>query len=303
MTVQDAGLLEELAPIAAQLVDRHLATSREWMPHAIVPWELGPTVDPERPWSEAESTIPAAVRSSLLVNLLTEDNLPYYFRDIDRMFGGGEVWDVWNRRWTAEEGRHAIAIRDYLILTRALCPDELERARMAQVQCGEVPEPLTPCHGFAYLTLQELATRIAHHNTGKMLEDEAGRLVMKRVAADENFHFLFYRDIATAALEAAPDQMVVAIDHEVRNFEMPGTGIKDFSRHARAIASTGIYDFAVHHDLILAPIVLRHWNIEKLTGLSDEAKQARDRVLHYIERVGKVAERQRERADATPAVL
>ena len=66
-------------------------------------------------------------------------------------------------------------IRDYLTVTRAIDPVQLERARMAQVECGEVPEPATPHDGFVYVALQELATRISHHNTGKLLDGQ-GRL-------------------------------------------------------------------------------------------------------------------------------
>ena len=105
---------------------------------------------------------------------------------------------------------------------------------MAQVECGQVPEPETPLDGFAYVALQELATRIAHHNTGKLLDDQAGYEVMKKVASDENRHYLFYRDLVTAALEIEPSEMVLAIERQVRTFEMPGTGILDFEAHAKA---------------------------------------------------------------------
>ena len=81
--------------------------------------------------------------------------------------------------------------------------------------------------------------------------------------------------------------MVIAIEKQVREFEMPGTGIVDFDAHARAIAKAGIYDFQVHHDQILPPVVLRHWGIEDLTGLSDEAERARDALLTRIRRIGK----------------
>jgi acyl-[acyl-carrier-protein] desaturase len=80
---------------------------------------------------------------------------------------------------------------------------------------------------------------------------------------------------------------------------MPGTGIEDFSEHARAIARAGIYDYGIHHDQILEPVVLRHWRVESLEGLTPEAEQARERVVTFIERVGRVGERQRERAAAS----
>jgi acyl-[acyl-carrier-protein] desaturase len=286
-----AALLDELEPVAGQLLDRHLAQSKEWFPHQLVPWGRGEDFEPDWEWSPDDTWLPPEVRSSLFVNLLTEDNLPYYFRTIEAMFGRDSAWGEWNRRWTAEEGRHSIVIRDYLTVTRAIDPVDLERARMAQVSCGQVPEPDTPYDGLVYVTLQELATRIAHHNTGKLVDDPAGYEVMKRVASDENRHHLFYRDLASAALEVDPSGMVVAIERQVREFEMPGTGIIDFDEHARVIARAGIYDFKVHHDQILVPTVLRHWGVANLTGLSDEAERARDALLKRIERIGKAGQR------------
>jgi acyl-[acyl-carrier-protein] desaturase len=291
--VLDSPLLHELTPVVEELLERHMASSKEWFPHEVVPWSRGRDFRPGEQWNLDDSDIdlPAEVRSALFVNLLTEDNLPYYFRTIESMFGRDGAWGEWNRRWTAEEGRHSIAIRDYLTVTRAIDPVALERARMAQVECGQVPEPQTPADGIAYVALQELATRIAHHNTGKLIDDPAGYEVMKRVASDENRHYLFYRDLVTAALAIDPSTVVEAIDRQVRDFEMPGTGIVDFEAHARAIAKAGIYDFAVHHDSILQPVVIRHWGLEQLEGLDEAGEKARASVLKHIERVGRAARR------------
>ena len=46
---------------------------------------------------------------------------------------------------------------------------------MMQVSRGVVPDPPSVADGIVYVALQELATRIAHRNTGKLLEDPAGR--------------------------------------------------------------------------------------------------------------------------------
>ena len=302
MTAHDA-LLAELEPTAARLLDRHLASAKEWFPHEIVPWSLGRDFEAGYEWSPEEVQLSDEVRSALFVNLLTEDNLPYYFRTIESMFGRDSAWGAWSRRWTAEEGRHSIVIRDYLTVTRAIDPVHLERARMAQVECGEVPEPETPHDGFAYVALQELATRIAHHNTGKLLDDKAGYEVMKRVASDENRHHLFYRDMVTAALEIDPSGMVCALERQVRTFEMPGTGILDFEQLAEAIAKAGIYDFGIHHDQILVPVVLRHWDIEALEGLDAEAEEARAAMVKRIGRIGRAGKRLAERRDERAEVL
>ena len=299
-TYAPEAFISELEPEVGRLLERHLSQTKEWFPHSLVPWSRGRDFEPEWEWSPEETEIPDEVRSSLFVNLLTEDNLPYYFRTIESMFGRESAWGEWSRRWTAEEGRHSIVIRDYLTVTRALDPIDLERGRMAQVSCGQVPEPAQPTDGLVYVALQELATRIAHHNTGKLLEDRAGYEVMKRVAADENWHYLFYRDLCTAGLALAPSEMVEAIERQVREFEMPGTGIPNFYEHAKVIAKAGIYDFQIHYEQILVPVVINHWKVEQLTGLTPEAERARDALLKRIERIGKAGRRQAERRAAEP---
>jgi acyl-[acyl-carrier protein] desaturase len=298
--MDERTLLAALEPHAAELIDRHLATTREWFPHELVPWDRGRDYVAGEQWV-ADDRLSDGVRSALFVNLLTEDNLPHYFRTIDARLGRDGLWGTWARRWTAEEGRHAIVIRDYMTVTRAVDPVALERARMIQVSSGAVPEPPTLVDALVYASLQELATRIAHHNTGRLLPDEAGRRIMTRVAADENLHHLFYRDLTSAALALDPAAVVPAIERQVREFAMPGTGIPDFERHARAIANAGVYDFKSHHDQILVPVVLRHWRLADLDGLDPDAEQARERTLEHIDRVGRIARRMAERRELQPA--
>ncbi len=302
--IEFQGLLNELAPTAERLYERHLTTCKPWYPHETVPWSLGRDFVPGADWDPAEYPLPDAVRSALYVNLLTEDNLPYYFQTIDRMFSRESIWKTWSHRWTAEEARHSIAIRDFLTVTRAIDPRELEDGRMVQMSGGEVPQPETPLDGVVYVALQELATRIAHRNTGKILQETgpdhpgiaAGYEIMSRVATDENFHYLFYRDLATAALEVDPSGTVMAIERQVKDFEMPGTGIIGFAKHSKAIADANIYNLSQHHDQILVPVILRHWGIEKLEGLSAQAEQARERLIVQIGRIGRLAAKMAERA-------
>ena len=290
-----SDMLRDLEPTVAALLDRHLTASKEWFPHEVVPWSEGRDFDPAETWDAGSSPMPDAVRSALFVNLLTEDNLPYYFSTLNRMFGSDGAWGTWARRWTAEEGRHSIAIRDYLTVTRAIDPKALERARMHQVSTGVVPEPEGALDGLAYVALQELATRIAHRATGRMLDDRAGYEVMARVATDENHHFLFYRDLVSAALELAPSATVQAIERQVRDFEMPGTGIVGFEEHSLAIAKAGIYDLQIHHEQILVPVVLRQWKVEELTGLDAAAELAREQLVTRVERIGRAGRHLAER--------
>jgi acyl-[acyl-carrier-protein] desaturase len=293
-------LLDDLQPTVESLLERHLAASKEWFPHEHVPYGRGRDPIAGEVWSEADAdlaghAIDETVRSALLVNLLTEDNLPYYFRTVERLFGADGPWGTWVRRWTAEEGRHAMAIYGYLMVTRAIDPHHLERCRMAQVSGGVAPDPESLQDGFVYLALQELATRISHRATGKMMGDPAGYEVMMRVAGDENLHQLFYRDLAAAAIKADPDGMMCAIERQVVSFAMPGIGIPGFAEHARRIAQAGIYDLAVHHDQILAPVVLRQWDVENVTGLGPAGEQARERLMKRMAKSERVARRVTER--------
>ncbi len=87
------------------------------------------------------------------------------------------------------------------------------------------------------------------------------------------------------------------MERQVCGFAMPGTGIPEFNRHSKAIAQAGIYDFTIHHDQILEPIVLEHWNLAGVEGLSAEAEVARERTIKYIGRVKKAGERMSARRD------
>ena len=301
-------LLNELTPDVERLVERHLATSKEWFPHEYVPYGRGRDPIEGEVWSEDDADLAGAklddtVRSALLVNLLTEDNLPYYFRTVEHLFGRDGAWGYWVRRWTAEEGRHAMAIYGYLMATRAIDPHHLERCRMAQVTGGITPDPDPLQEGFVYLALQELATRISHRATGRLIGDPAGYEVMARVASDENLHQLFYRDLAEAAIKVDPDGMVCAMEHQVMTFSMPGTGIPGFLEHAKRIAQAGIYDLAVHHDQILSPVILRQWDVENITGLSAVGEQARERLMARMVKSERVARRVTERRERTLATI
>jgi acyl-[acyl-carrier-protein] desaturase len=295
--MDDFALLSELEPEAERLLQRHLDTAETWYPHDVVPWDRASRLLTDG-FDYATNNIPDGVRSALLVNLLTEDNLPWYSRTISRMFGASSVWGEWVQRWTAEEGRHAIAMRDYITVSGLLNPHELEDGRMAQVSSAVVPEPETAADGMCYVAMQELATRISHRNTGTMLNDPVGYEVMMRLSSDENKHHLFYRDLVSKLFEISPDKAMEALCRQVMGFSMPGTGIPGFVGHARAIAKAGIYDMAIHYDRILVPLVTRHWAVENVKGLSAVGEQAREKLLSHMERIGKVARRLSERAPA-----
>jgi acyl-[acyl-carrier-protein] desaturase len=282
MTVLDirpSDLTEVLASRLATAIDRHFAVAKEWFPHEYVPWSEGQDFD-GAPYDETQSRLSPAVRAAVQLNLLTEDNLPAYHRELNRAFGDDEPWRTWVDRWTAEEGRHAIALRDYLVVTRSVDPVVLERERMATMATGFRAPDKDMLRTLAYVSLQELATRVSHRNTGKLSGDAGLDRLLARVATDENLHMVFYRDLIAAALEADPAATLTAIATELETFAMPGAGAPQFRRRAAVVARAGIYDMKVHREEIVEPL-LRHWGVYELTGLDAAAEQARDRIAAF----------------------
>ncbi len=290
----ERGLLIELEPEAGRLYDRHMKVAQEWFPHDYIPYRLGRDFDKE-PWTPDQPRLTGVAQTAFEINLLTEDNLPSYHRLIHGMFGSGDgAWINWIGRWTAEEGRHAIVLRDYLVVTRNIDPLLLERGRMIQLEKGyDLASPDT-LHGLAYVAFQELATRISHRNTGRYSNDPVADKIMIRIAADENLHMVFYRDIMAAALLIQPSAAVCAIVDEVLSFQMPGAGIPQFIRKAAQIARAGIYDVRVHRDEVLMPI-LRHWRIFELSNLSEAAEEARRRLAEHLDKLEAAARRFEEK--------
>jgi len=304
--LSQTALLVELEPVVARNLDRHLGLAKEWFPHEYVPWSEGRTFDGPlggEAWSPQDSPIPEVARTALIVNLLTEDNLPSYHHEIATLFGRDGAWGTWVHRWTAEEGRHGTAIRDYLTVTRAVDPVALERARMVHMSEGYVNDHGDEVlHSLAYVSFQELATRISHRNTGRATGDPHCERLLARVAADENLHMVFYRNLLAAAFELAPSQAMRAVADVVADFQMPGAGIEGFARKSVTIALAGIYDLRQHRDEVLAP-VLRQWDVFNVTGLDGDGEAAREQLARQLDDLERAAARFEEKRDARLARL
>lgn len=279
--ISPEGLLNELAAPVEALIHRHYENTHPWYPHETTPWSLARNFTEADPWYPEEYPLSDGVRSSIYVNLLTEDNLPYYTETILRQAPKDHPLNEWTRRWTAEEGRHSMAIRDWALATRALNPVLLEDGRMSQMSGGVVPEPTDMVDMLAYTSFQELATQVAHRNTGRKLDKERnGKEVMAKVAGDETLHHAFYRDAAKVALEIDPDTTILAIARNLRHFAMPGIGIPNFRKHALAINREGIYGKTEFLKSVVRP-TLAAWALNGIADVdikTDKAKAAREEI-------------------------
>ncbi|WP_109557769.1 acyl-ACP desaturase, partial [Mycobacteroides abscessus] len=311
----------ELEPVVEENVHRHLGVTKDWNPHDYVPWSEGKNYKAlgGQDWDPEQSKLSEVAKIAMITNLLTEDNLPSYHREIAMNFTMDGPWGTWVNRWTAEENRHGIAIRDYLVVTRSVDPVELEKLRIAQMTSGfspgqnrqNIPFSESLFDSVVYVTFQELATRVSHRNTGKACaEPVADELeLLKRISTDENLHMIFYRNMVSAGLEIAPNQAVKAVHKVLDNFTMPGYTIPGFRRNAVTIATGGVYDPQSHLDEVVMP-VLRKWRIferDDITGEGEWYREDLARVVtdlkktsadfeevkaKYLERQAKRAERQ-----------
>ncbi|MFI5510141.1 acyl-ACP desaturase [Mycobacterium sp. NPDC051804] len=290
----DLQLLTELEPVVEKNVNRHLTMRKDWNPHDYIPWSDGKNYYAlgGKDWDPEESKLSEVAQVAMLTNLLTEDNLPSYHREIAMNFSMDGPWGFWVNRWTAEENRHGIALRDYLVVTRSIDPVELEQLRIEQVTRGFSPGQNQQIEAdlFAdslfdsviYVTFQELATRVSHRNTGKACNETVADQLLQRVSADENLHMIFYRDVSAAGFDIAPNQAMHSLHKVLTNFKMPGYTIPDFRRKAVTIASGGVYDPRIHLDDVVMP-VLKKWRIFERDDFTGEACRLRDELAAHVE--------------------
>jgi acyl-[acyl-carrier-protein] desaturase len=303
-TSPESAVLIELEPVVAENLDRHLGLAKEWHPHDYIPWSEGRDFAflGGEDWSPEQSRLDETAKAAMITNLLTEDNLPSYHREIATRFGRDGAWGQWVGRWTAEENRHGIALRDYLIVTRGVDPVELERARMDHMTAGYDSGDKSSLEAIAYVSFQELATRVSHRNTGRATGDPIADKLLARIATDENLHMVFYRNLMAAAFDASPDLAMQAVTKEVVGFQMPGATMAGFRRNSMLIAKAGIYDLRLHHDEVVSP-VLRAWKVFDRTDLGPEGEKAREELAEFLagldaqaSRFVEMRERQRARA-------
>jgi acyl-[acyl-carrier-protein] desaturase len=293
-------LLHELEPVVEDLLNRHLSMFKEWNPHDYVPWSDGKNfyaLDGQD-WEPGQSRLPDVAQVAMVQNLLTEDNLPSYHREIAMNFSVDGPWGQWINRWTAEEARHSTALRDYLVVTRAVDPIALEHLRLEQMTRGFSPGQNQQGDMFAenlfdsvmYVSFQELATRVSHRNTGRVSQDPIAERLMARVSHDENLHMIFYRDVSAAGLDITPNQAMKSVHRILRNFKMPGYTVPEFRRKAVIIAVGGVYDPRIHLEEVVMP-VLRKWRIFEREDFTGEAARMRDDLAVLVKELEQASDK------------
>jgi acyl-[acyl-carrier-protein] desaturase len=270
-------VLRAVEPQIRVLIQNHRETSTRWMPHEVVPWGLGEDYI-GKPWHPDQCKLSPEIVIALETNLLTEDNLPFYYSSIARGIDPASPLGEWSRLWTSEEGAHGSAIRDYMLLTRVMDPVTLEQNRLKVMQVGFYRHFENSFELFAYTTAQELATRISHLETGKQADEPVLYKLLNLISRDENFHYIFYRSLVKEFLEIVPELMLPAIAAQFYGFGMPGGVLDDFASRSAVFEKEGIFGAIHYRDHVVKPI-LKHWKIDQMRGLPPHIEKVQERIL------------------------
>ncbi|MFC4125612.1 acyl-ACP desaturase [Nocardia rhizosphaerae] len=280
-TLTDRELLDSLADVVESNLTRHIEAAEGWQPHEFVPWSDGRNFAflGGEDWAADQAELGETAVLALTVSVLVADNLPSYHRELGKHLRTGPWWR-WVGRWTAEENRHEILIRNYLMVTRAVDPVALERARMAHMTAGFNRPPLHLIEVLATCAFEELAAAIRHRNTAALGENPVVTALAEKLAADDELQADFFAELVAAALDLVPDQALRAIADQVAAFRVPQVELPGGGSSDEALAAAGIYDPAREGELVFAPL-LRRWNIFTRTDLGEEGEKARAELELY----------------------
>lgn len=241
----------------------------------------------------------------LVGDTVTEEALPTYeswLLDMEGVHKQENGWHKWFRHWTGEENRHGDTLSKYLYLSGRVDMREVEVTTQYLLSDGFDPGTgRDPYKNFIYTTFQELATNISHKRVGKIAKQKGNKLLAKMcnmIAGDEMRHHLAYREFSSIIFEYDPSEMMNAFAYMMRNkIVMPaqlvrqsgqaiGQAFVDFSNAAQRI---GVYTSEDYIDILSK--LTKHWNIESITGLNEQAEKSRDFILKLPARLTRIAER------------
>ena len=184
------ALTLELEPVVEANMDRHLGTEEIWFAHDYVPFDRGENFAflGGRDWDPSQATLPRAITDACEILLLLKDNLAGQHRELVEHFILEDWWGRWLGRWTAEEHLHAIALREYLVVTREVDPTANEEARVQYVMKGYRADTYTQVETLVYMAFSERSYAVFCRNLAAQIEEPILAGLIDRIARDEARH-------------------------------------------------------------------------------------------------------------------
>ena len=239
-----SALTLELEPVVAENLTRYLATADEWYAHDYVPFDQGENFAflGGQDWDPSQVTLPRDVVDALEIMLITKDNLAGYHRELVEHFILEDKWGRWLGRWTAEENLHAIALREYLVVTRNFDPTADEEVRVAHVMRGYRADSYTQIETLVFMALYERAHAVYMRNLEARITEPVLKRLVGRIATDEERHEEFFHNLVAHCLQRYPDQTIGAIVRRSAGLGVVGGDILEYTDKLRVVAEAGIYD-------------------------------------------------------------
>jgi len=237
------ALTLELEPVVKQELRRHLDSEDLWYAHDYVPYDQGENFAflGGKDWDPSQVTLPKDITDALEILLITKDNLPGYHREFVFSFILEEKWGRWIGRWTAEEQLHAIALRNYLVVTREVDPDANEAVRVKHMMKGYRPDGFTQIERLVFMALNEHAFAVFTRNLEDRVTEPVLKRLIGRIAKDEERHEEFFSNIVSYLLETHRKETVAAIGLRAKELQIIGSDIDGFEDKVRNVEQAGIY--------------------------------------------------------------
>lgn len=262
------ALTLELEPVVDTELSRHLATEEAWYAHDYVPFEQGENFAflGGTDWDASSVTLPKPVTDALEILLITKDNLAGYHRELVEHFILEDKWGRWLGRWTAEEHLHAIALRNYLVVTRQIDPTANEDVRVEHVMKGYRADKFSQIETLVFMAFFERAHAVFTRNLQAQIDEPVLAAMAGRIARDEERHEEFFANLVTHLLETRRDETIAAIAARAAGLEVIGADIDAYRDKVQVVADAGIFDAGALRTVISDRI--------KAWGLGDEPSLA-----------------------------
>ena len=240
------ALTLELEPVVAENLTRHVATEEMWYAHDFVPFDKGENFAflGGTDWDQSSVTLPKPVTDALEILLIVKDNLAGYHRELVEHFILDDKWGRWLGRWTAEEHLHAVALRNYLVVTREIDPSANEDVRVEHVMKGYRADKLTQIETLVFMSFLERAHAVFSRNLQAQITEPILASMVGRIAKDEERHEQFFSNLIAHCLTTKRDETVAAIASRAAAFEPIGADIDAYADKVRVVAEAGIFDDA-----------------------------------------------------------
>ncbi|CQD19810.1 desA2 [Mycobacterium lentiflavum] len=260
------ALTLELEPVVEAEMDRHLSTDDIWFAHDYVPFDRGENFAflGGRDWDPSSMTLPREFTDACEILLLLKDDLAAHHRELVEHFILEDWWGRWLGRWTAEEHLHAIALREYLVVTREVDPTANEEARVEYLMQGYRAETYTQVETLVYMALTERTHAVFTRNLAAQLEEPILAGLIDRIHRDEVRHELFFANLVAHCLTYTRDETIDAIARRAAELQVVGADIRAYEDKVRNVAAAGIF----------GPADLRQAIADRITawGVADEPK-------------------------------